>query len=117
MALRRLRVKAPGGSYSIAIGSRAREKVLGQLVGRKKPSRVHLVTDTRVHRHHGKRVLKVLRQADCPVGVTVVPAGEKSKSASQLARLWRELIHAGCDRQSCIVALGGGVVGDLAGFH
>jgi 3-dehydroquinate synthase len=75
-----------------------------------------VVTDARVARHHGPAVLKVLRRSGCPVSLSVVPAGERSKSAARLALLWREMALAGCDRSSCIVALGGGVVGDLAGF-
>jgi 3-dehydroquinate synthase len=45
-----------------------------------------------------------------------VPAGEPSKSPEEAVRLWREMLRAGADRQSVVVALGGGVVGDLAGF-
>ncbi len=45
-----------------------------------------------------------------------IPAGEASKSFAQYERLCNELLQAGCDRYSAIVAIGGGVVGDLAGF-
>jgi 3-dehydroquinate synthase len=46
----------------------------------------------------------------------VVPAGEPSKSAQQLNELWNQMLSVGTDRKSVVVALGGGVVGDLAGF-
>ena len=45
-----------------------------------------------------------------------VPAGEGSKSVAQAQQLWNELARLKCDRKTLIVAVGGGVVGDLAGF-
>ena len=57
-----------------------------------------------------------LRGAGHEVSVVTVPAGEESKSLEQTSRLYRELVQARLDRGSAILALGGGVIGDLAGF-
>ena len=57
-----------------------------------------------------------LYQAGIEAVTTVVPAGESSKSLAQAARLYDELVDFQADRHTAIVALGGGVVGDLAGF-
>jgi 3-dehydroquinate synthase len=61
-------------------------------------------------------VVSSLREAGHEVSLVTVPPGEESKSLDQTARLCRELVRAGLDRGSAILALGGGVVGDLAGF-
>jgi 3-dehydroquinate synthase len=75
-----------------------------------------VVTDSSVAPHYGKRVLTPLESAGYRVQMSVVPAGEASKSLDQLSRLVEEAIRFGMDRDSAVLALGGGVVGDLAGF-
>ena len=50
------------------------------------------------------------------MSLVTVPPGEESKSLDQAARLCRELVRVGLDRGSAILALGGGVIGDLAGL-
>lgn len=116
MSIRRLQVAAPGGTYPVIVGSGIVGTELSKWVRKRQPSHLYLVTDSRVQRHHGAKVRKILKATGCPVSVTVVPAGESSKSVRPLERLWRQMVQAGCDRNTCVVALGGGVVGDLAGF-
>jgi 3-dehydroquinate synthase len=80
------------------------------------PSRCALVTDTNVGPLHAEAVEASLRQAGFdPIRITV-PAGESSKSLEQTGKIADAMIAAGLDRSSMLVALGGGVVGDLAGF-
>ncbi len=116
MALRNVRVRVPLASYPVCIGSGAREQLARLLGGKNAPSRIHVVSDESVYRHHGPRLEKVLRQTGVPLSKSVVPAGEVSKSPRCLTGLWRDILAAGCDRSSCVVAFGGGMVGDLAGF-
>ena len=77
---------------------------------------VVLVTDPRVARFHGEAALASLRRAGLAVDTVMVPAGEGAKRATVLARLWDAFSEAGLARDGAVVALGGGVVGDLAGF-
>ncbi|MBX6394346.1 MAG: 3-dehydroquinate synthase [Alicyclobacillaceae bacterium] len=79
---------------------------------------VHLVvTDDRVHRAgYADQVVSSLRSAGIPAEMAVVPHGERSKSLECAAGLYEQALSAGLDRQSAIWAVGGGVVGDLAGF-
>ncbi|MBI4605620.1 MAG: 3-dehydroquinate synthase, partial [Planctomycetes bacterium] len=114
--LRSLTVSVPGGSYAVTLGPGASRELPRLLERRLLPSGVHIVTDSKVARHHARGVRRLAEQARAPVSLTVVPAGERSKSVRELARIWRDVIRAGCDRRACMVALGGGVVGDLAGF-
>jgi len=78
--------------------------------------RAALVTDRRVGRLHGRRALAALARAGVTARLVVVPAGERSKSPARLAALWDAFAGFDLDRQGLVVALGGGVVGDLAGF-
>jgi 3-dehydroquinate synthase len=75
-----------------------------------------LITDERVAPLYGNRVKRVLEEAGFRVGLSVVPAGEKSKNLREWERLLGDCFQFGLDRKSVILALGGGVVGDLAGF-
>jgi len=78
--------------------------------------RVFVVSDTNVAPLYGETVLGSLRGAGFETALLTVPAGEKSKSPVQLACLWEALANHGVTRSDCVAALGGGVVGDLAGF-
>ena len=78
--------------------------------------RAAVISDETVARLHGETVVSSLEAAGFRPTLHTVPAGEASKSMSHAESLCREMIRAGHDRKSLVVALGGGVVGDLAGF-
>lgn len=79
-------------------------------------NRVLLVADDVVDRLYGERVARDLAAAGFSVARASVPAGESSKSVACLTALYSAAVQAGLDRASAVIALGGGVVGDLAGF-
>jgi len=113
---RRVEVALGERSYAIEIGA----GILGELGAAVKrtvaPTRVFVITTPPVGRRWAGPVLRSLREAGLRVKRLDVPDGERSKSLAQAGRLWDQLLAAGADRGSAIVALGGGVVGDLAGF-
>ncbi|HXD23853.1 MAG TPA: 3-dehydroquinate synthase [Gemmatimonadaceae bacterium] len=76
--------------------------------------RIAIISDDTVAPLYAARVAASC--APSPVSVLTIPAGEASKTRKQWARLTDELLAAGFGRDSAIIALGGGVVGDLAGF-
>ena len=78
--------------------------------------RVAIVADRTVARLYGARAWRAFRAAGLEVATIVLPAGERTKSAEHLAALWDALARAEIGRRDAVVALGGGVVGDLAGF-
>jgi len=78
--------------------------------------RAAIITDTNVAPHYLKKVEASLADAGYQTSSHLAEAGEGSKSMPEVERLSRSLIQAGHDRSSFVVALGGGVVGDLAGF-
>ncbi len=90
---------------------------LGAFVRRvSRARRVVVVTDTRVGWLYGGRARRSLVHGGFAVHVLEVPVGERSKRADRLARLWEAFAEAELPRDGAVVALGGGVVGDLAGF-
>jgi 3-dehydroquinate synthase len=80
------------------------------------PCRVAVVSDETVAKLHGTRLVKALEAEQFSVTLHTVPAGEASKSLHHLEEVCRGMIRTGHDRRSVVVALGGGVIGDLAGF-
>ncbi len=75
-----------------------------------------IISDEQVAPHWLARVVAPLKAAGKSVREIVLPAGEATKSVEHLARLWDQLLGWQCDRQTTLIALGGGVVGDLVGF-
>ncbi len=78
--------------------------------------RVFLVSDTNVMEAHGRTVAEVLDTAGIAGASYVIPAGEASKTQRMAAELYRWLAAERAERRDVILALGGGVVGDLAGY-
>lgn len=91
---------------------------LGQLIREAAPRarRALIITDTNVSPHFGALAKVSLEQAGISTMTAKVPAGEASKSLAQAYNLYTACVNAGLERSSVIVALGGGVIGDLAGF-
>lgn len=78
--------------------------------------RVLLVSDANVAEYYVSGTEALLLSAGFQVEVCVLPAGEGTKSAAYLTEIWEAAVEARLDRKSLMVALGGGVIGDLAGF-
>ncbi|MFQ5578623.1 MAG: 3-dehydroquinate synthase [Anaerolineae bacterium] len=77
---------------------------------------VGLVSDSNVGPLYAPRVQESLQKAGYRVGLVIIPAGEKHKTMETVSRLWASFLQTGLERGSTVLALGGGVVGDLAGF-
>lgn len=90
------------------IGPRLRALGLG--------SKTALVTSASILRLYGKPVQESLEESGFTVTLVDVPEGESAKTLAVAERCWNELLAAGLDRTSTVVALGGGAVGDLSGF-
>ena len=111
-------VKVPLGdrSYSIKIGNGLLPRLGGECRRLKLGKRCAVVTDRSVGRLYAKAALASLRQAGfTPVEIRV-PAGETAKSLKTIQTCYDKLARHRIERSSFIVALGGGVVGDMAGF-
>jgi 3-dehydroquinate synthase len=110
------RVGLDGRAYDILIG-RGEITSLGARIAALRPGcKVAIVTDEMVARHHLAAAEKSLAAAGIGAASIKVPAGEASKSFPMFERVCDALIGARIERGDLVVALGGGVVGDLAGF-
>jgi 3-dehydroquinate synthase len=102
--------------YDIVVGDDVLDLVGLETSNVIKPTRCAVVSDSVVAPLYAQRVEESLRDSGFdPIRITV-PSGEKSKSISVAETVCDKMISAGLDRTSAVVALGGGVIGDLAGF-
>ena len=111
-----LTVDHPNGRYPIYLGRDILVKTGHYLAELGYHGRCAVVTNETVGRYHAEVVLDGLRQADFEPVRLNLPDGEQFKTLATVDNLYSELIKAKLDRRSPIIALGGGVLGDTAGF-
>jgi shikimate kinase/3-dehydroquinate synthase len=104
------------GGYDVLVKASGLEDLGEFMKQRGLKSPVMIVSDEHVAALYLPRVEASLRGAGFEVSSLVIPAGEENKNLQQASRLWEGMLAAGLDRGSTVVALGGGVVSDLAGF-
>ena len=114
--IRRVAVELGERSYPIVIGNSVDDEMTAFVRQAGYSARGMIVTDTNVGALHAGRIAAALERAGLHAEIAEIPAGESSKSLTQADRLFTRAIELGLDRRSPIIALGGGVVGDLAGF-
>lgn len=102
--------------YLIHVGDRILGEAGTLLGGREPGSRVLVVTHPTLKRLYGEAILGSLRKAGLEPAVAEIPEGEESKSLEWTSHLYDRAIAEDLDRHSLVLALGGGVAGDLAGF-
>jgi 3-dehydroquinate synthase len=103
-------------SYRIVVASGALQSVGQRLRELPLGSRTALVSDGAIMRLYGKTVIASLEAAGFTVTNIDVPEGEAAKTLPVAEHCWEQLLTAGLDRTSTVLALGGGAVGDVAGF-
>lgn len=113
--MNKVSVKATNGSYDILIGNELLH-ALGKIVLELGFSKVAIVTDNTVDTLYSGIIEKSLSNNKVSYAKIVIPAGEQSKSQKELFNIYNELIENNINRNDLIIALGGGVVGDIAGF-
>lgn len=111
---------------TLELASRSSEVVIGENILSQLPQWLNdqarigkrgiLVTDSNVDPLYGDRVITSLEQQGYTITRVVIPAGEASKNMQQITDICRRMLQAQLDRHSFLIALGGGVVGDAAGF-
>ena len=109
-------VRGTGYRYAALIGSGLIEHA-GKCVRQNFPrSTCAIITDSDVVALFADRVKKSLTLAGFQPILIAIPAGEKSKTLEQAGAICEQMIAAGLDRQSFVIGLGGGVIGDISGF-
>jgi 3-dehydroquinate synthase len=115
MEKKRILVNSSAGRYGIVCGAGALRHGAGEIRRLGKFSRIHLISSPKVWRAVGKGVLSGLGLKNAHTKHLMNDA-ESAKNLRTVEKLSRSLVRAGIDRHSLIIAVGGGVVGDVAGF-
>jgi len=108
-------VSLGGRSYTIDVCDDEPSR-LTDAIARLAPSSVVLVTDSNVQRARGAAIEAALGPLAIPGTRVTLPPGEKQKTLASASTIWDAALGAGVDRDALVLAVGGGVVGDLAGF-
>lgn len=114
--MKKLQISLPAREYDIIIEKGILSKAGNYIRKVTDGKKITIVTDTNVGPIYAKDLAKVLMEQDFSVHIIEIPAGEESKCQEQLFYLYDEMLEFGMTRTDLIVALGGGVVGDLTGF-
>jgi 3-dehydroquinate synthase len=109
-------VRTGGQLYSVVIGAGLLATAADAIKANLPPSRCAIVSDTNVAPRFAAPVQKSLNAAGYEPVLITVPAGEQSKTLEKAGTICEEMLRAGLDRQSIVIGLGGGVIGDLSGF-
>jgi 3-dehydroquinate synthase len=110
-----IQVRSAAGNYSVLCSRGLLRNAQANLQSLGKFSSVHILTSPKVWRAVGPRVRRGLRSGETPK-VHLFNDAESAKNLQTVESISRDLVRAGADRKSLIVAVGGGVVGDVAGF-
>lgn len=109
-------VNLPQQSYKIEIAAQSLDQ-LGQSMSRLSlGKKVLVVSSTEIEKHYGERAIASLESAGFEVNVCSLPAGESYKTLASIQEIYNAALENLLERSSTMVALGGGVIGDMTGF-
>jgi 3-dehydroquinate synthase len=116
IAMGAFRVRGMGAAYDVRVGAGRLDNLGALLAARGWQGRAVIAGDEHTLPEYGRRALQALEQAGIETRTCRLPAGEAHKTIETVQALWRSFLEARLERSDTVVALGGGVVGDLAGF-
>ncbi|WP_346290893.1 3-dehydroquinate synthase [Sphaerothrix gracilis] len=114
-------VALPQQAYNVVITPQGTEQIGAWLTERQRPllkagQKVLLVSNPVIFKHYGQRAIASLTQAGFQVSHCILPAGERYKTLKSIQKLYDAALENRLERGSALVALGGGVIGDMTGF-
>ena len=109
-------VVTASGCYPIFVGYGLLSKLGARLKDANLSGMVSIISDDNVFKLYGSNIVHTLQKSGFDVGSYVVPAGEQSKTYDTAVKIYDWVVERRVERDSAVVALGGGMVGDLAGF-
>ena len=114
--MKTLQVKLPGRSYNIDIGLNILKTQLLNFVLKKNTDLIVVVTNETLHNLYPNHVSSILNESGIRVTTCVIPDGEQYKNLEILSQIFDFLMEVNANRQTLLIAFGGGVIGDMAGF-
>jgi shikimate kinase / 3-dehydroquinate synthase len=112
----RFHVRGMGAGYDVIVQAGSLDELGAYLLSTGLRGPLALVCDDYVGELYGPRAIHALEKAGYPVYLVTIPVGEANKNIDTASYLWEAFVQAGLERGSTVIALGGGVVGDMAGF-
>ncbi|NJL88256.1 MAG: 3-dehydroquinate synthase [Leptolyngbyaceae cyanobacterium SM1_1_3] len=114
-------VDLPQQAYNVVIAPQSLDQIGAGLTAHEQPllkpgQKVLLVSNPAIFKHYGERAIASLTQASFEVSHCILPAGERYKTLKSVQKLYDAALEQRLERGSAIVALGGGVIGDMSGF-
>lgn len=106
----------PATSYPILIGENLLENAGSYIKKHTKANKLAIVTNTKVFELYGKKLEESLLNEDFKIDFIILEDGEKYKNIETLTKIWDKTLEFKLERKDALVALGGGVVGDITGF-
>src|SRR3989344_3017993 len=103
-------------SYNIFIDFGLFDKLSDDLKDKPSANSYAIITDSNITKVYGEKLVKDFQNKNLHAHLIAFPAGEKNKSRKTKERIENEMLKLALGRDTCIIALGGGVVGDVAGF-
>ncbi len=116
MILGRYRVSGMGNPYNIYIGAHLLERTGELLAANSAGRQCVIVGDSNTAPLYGGLVADALEKCGIPSRLITIPAGESHKTIETVIWLWKKFMEAGLERNDTVIAMGGGVTGDLTGF-
>jgi 3-dehydroquinate synthase len=114
--MEKVRVELAERSYDISIGSNILEGIGEKLILFGLSPKIALISNPTVFALYGKRVTSSIKKAGFDLHTVIIPDGEAYKDSLQVQHIYDELLEQKLDRASGLIALGGGVIGDITGF-
>ncbi|MBD0388669.1 MAG: 3-dehydroquinate synthase, partial [Nostoc sp. C3-bin3] len=111
-----INVNLPEQSYEIGIASLNLDQLGQQMASLKLGKKVLLVSNPTIFKHFGERAIASLTSAGFEVASCTLPPGERYKTLNSIQKLYDVALENRLERSSTMVALGGGVIGDMTGF-
>jgi 3-dehydroquinate synthase len=103
-------------NYTVFIGSGNLDLIIEEIERQKLYKNIFAVIDSNVYKFYFNKINELLQRAQYKTGYYILPAGEKYKANAELNKIYSSLIEKKFGRDTLILAVGGGVTGDLAGF-
>lgn len=116
LVMNRINVNLPQQSYEIAIASGSLDQLGEQMSSLQLGKKILLVSNPTIFKHYGERAIASLKAANFEVVSCTLPPGERYKNLNSIQKLYDAALENRLERSSTMVALGGGVVGDMTGF-
>ena len=114
--MKSLKVNLPGRAYKIDIGINIIEKSLPDAIENIATDHVVVITNTTIQKLYPDYIFDILKKSGLKVSTCVIPDGEEYKNLETLSQIYDYLMKVNANRDTLLVAFGGGVIGDITGF-